>query len=245
MRIFGLTVTHNEEHRYLKQMLCHAHDVVDNMFVYDDRSTDATVELCRQAGATTVVREHDSPSFAENEGLFRREAWLAFRKEMHVTEEDWVFALDADEFPVNRERWGHPRSITMEVQAAMETGAEVVYVPFKEMWSEDQQYRTDGYWDTICHPRLFAFKPADAWNNQVLGGGSWPDYVMTVPRFTATQNVILHYGYATTEDRVAKYERYNTKAGAHSSKHIQSILAKPTLAPWTGGVPLWNPLVSS
>jgi len=235
--IYGLMVTKNEEGRYLERMLIHANTVVDHMFVYDDHSEDDTAEMCAHYGATVVVRAQHDPSFTENEGAFRQNAWKIF-SQGNLDDGDWVLALDADEFPVMAVSGSPKIGIHTAIERAEVEGAGSVRIRFKEIWGLDPiVYRTDGFWDDIVHPRLFPWKPDTDWNNKQLGGGSWPEYVRKSPSIESHDLRILHYGYADARDRAEKYARYNQEAGAHSSKHIRSIMGKPTLVEWEGGKP--------
>lgn len=234
--LYGLMVTRNEQDRWLEEMLIHSKSVVDHMFVFDDNSSDETALICAHHGATTVVRAQGEPSFMENEGLFRQCAWNHFRERCAPQEGDWVFALDADEFPVPA-LTGHPRvAVQCAIDKALQDQAVACQVDFKEIWNlRPLQYRVDGFWDTIKHPRLFAYVDADEWNSKRLGGGSWPEYVAQGRVVPVHDLVVLHYGYATDADKAAKYDRYSAMAGSHSNKHINSILSAPTLVEWTGG----------
>lgn len=235
--VYGMMVTKNEEARWLSEVLAHSKKVVDRMFVFDDRSTDRTPEICAQHGAITVIRDPQEPSFTDNEGRFRQCAWNHFREQCQPDEDDWVFTLDADEFPVSLA--GTPgMAARAEIRKAIQQDAGSIVIDFKEIWNLDPlQYRMDGFWDTIRHPRLFAYRDQDEWNPKLLGGGSCPDYVKDLPVAVSEDLVILHYGYARDEDKAAKWDRYSKLAGSHSNRHIQSIITKPILVDWTGSRP--------
>lgn len=237
-RIHGLMVTKNEADRYIDLVLKHAHTIVDSLFVYDDQSEDDTRQIAVNYGARCVVRADSDPSFTDNEGEFREAAWFWFEKNMQPEVGDWVLAFDADEFLVTDDPWTSPRS-EMQRNIAKAGDNNSVIIPFKEMWDDRfPMHRIDGFWDTIEHPRLFAYRPDAEWGHTRLGGGSWPSYVQRATGVRDTRLRMLHYGYARQADRESKYQRYSNQSGAHSSKHIRSILQDGHLAEWRGGLPL-------
>lgn len=73
--IYSYMVTRNESSRYLDACLSWNLPHIDGLAVYDDHSTDDTVELARQHGAKATIRSDDVPSFMEHEGQFRQAAW--------------------------------------------------------------------------------------------------------------------------------------------------------------------------
>jgi hypothetical protein len=70
-----------------------------------------------------------------------------------------------------------------------------------------------------------------------MGCGSAPTYVENAKSVAARDVAILHYGYASEADRRAKYARYSNRPG-HNIRHVESILRKPELEPWTGRIPI-------
>lgn len=231
MRILGLTVGRNESGRYLESMLQAAGETLDDLFFYDDQSTDATPVIAAQY-ATLETRPHQVPSFIENEGRFRYAAWEAFENAMQPTSEDWVLVLDCDEVLVG----GHglcTRHALEHVIGGSRFGVIMLNIP--EIFGYEEQVpliRTDRLWNTIHAPRLFRFRPNGRYVMGDLGVPAVPTYAMG--QFEDTDFLyLMHYGYADKRDHRVKYERYRGKLG-HSNAHVNSIMEIPTLEPWTG-----------
>lgn len=239
MRLFSVTVTRNEQHRYLTHMLGNLDGQVDASFIYDDASTDLTPWICERLGCVVVRRPDDRPSFIENERLFRTEAWVEFEQACRPAAGDWVLVLDADELPVAPLRLGgFMRSLAA---AATEAGQVGVDVPIPEVWEvfPELMVRTDGWWGRLSAPRFFAYRP-EGFMPQL---GCVPDYVQA-PYFPNDEFgphglSLLHLGYVRAEDRAAKYERYAGGMGNHNPAHVRSILNPPDLCRWAGPQPRW------
>ena len=64
-----------EKDRYLEDCINHAFTFLNEIFVYDDRSTDGSAELAMDLGCRVVRRPDSRPSFLNHEGKFRYAAW--------------------------------------------------------------------------------------------------------------------------------------------------------------------------
>ena len=233
----------NEADRYLEQSLKHHRDLLDVLFVYDDQSTDDSVEIAKQYADVVVVRD-GGPSFIEHEGQFRYKAWKEFERVCRPRDvKDWVLAFDADEFLLAR----HSAMTTQEaladsLSAAEFKGATSVTLAVPEIFSYSTgkpMVRTDGLWGTIAGTRLFRYRTRGHWSDKAMGCGSEPHYVAQGPTYRSPNLVLMHFGYATFEDQTAKYDRYSKLPDhGHNKAHIESILQAPMLSSWTGHDPL-------
>lgn len=236
MRIITLICARNEADRYLAECLEWNSRQSDDLLLFDDRSTDNTLEIALEAGVHTVLRAEDQPSFAENEGEFRMSAWRAMESCLLPAIGDWVVCLDADEFIVgDLEDFLFPRHETALKVHIHECFGELDGVP---------QIRKDGFWGDIWGARIGRYRPGLNYAPISLGGGSLPQELNAeaIPVVGAS---ILHYGYRRVADRLRKYESYTAHAGRHSSRHIESIVTRPSLEPWSGPAPVVEPLVAS
>lgn len=239
-KIYGSMVVRNEEGRYLESCILWMQQFVNQIFIYDDRSTDRTAEIALDLGCRVVRRPESNPSFIEHEGKFRWSAWRAFEKVIQPESDSWILSFDADEFLV-AEKDIHA-TLEKAIFYANKKNHVGVILPFPEIFKiEDDKfyYRTDGLWNTIKGPRLFRYREGGAWKMKPMGCGSEPDYVSKGT--LSTQNMgltMLHLGYAKNEDKQAKYDRYSSlQEHGHNNKHIESIIEKPTLKLWEGKVP--------
>lgn len=242
-RIFSLTVTRNEEHRYLAAMLSQLAPVVDGRFVFDDCSTDRTADIALAAGCTVIRREENSPtpSFLEHEGRFRQAAWDEFEFWMEPQPEDWVLAIDSDEFLASH-NWDMRDCLQRNIRAAGDRGSIALRIP--EVFGVDDDgcplIRTDGFWDTISARRLFRYQPGGRFRDKAMGCGSEPTYVAAIPSAAPVDLTLLHYGYAAEADQQAKHERYTSLSdNGHDGSHVASIVGRKTLERWDGP---WRPV---
>lgn len=230
MRLLSIMPVYNEADRHLEDVLRHWIDVIgkENVFVYDDRSTDKTFEIVSDMGIVGVMREPDVPSFTQHEGGYRQWGWKAFQSLMHPEEGDWVLAQDADE-----KLYG-----TATLHQLLNVDVDVLGVKFVHMWNATH-YRVDKAWAPNISSRLFRYRRDGAFSSRRLACGSEPDYVQQSIRAGRVQwqtpLIMQHLGYERDEDKKAKYQRYSHLDGGefHADHHIESILdPSPTLVPW-------------
>mgnify|MGYP001033595604 CR=1 FL=1 len=97
MKIAGITRIRNEE-AIIKDTLDHVASLVDEIYVYDDCSTDKTVEICKKHPKVVKViegKEWKGGSFERNkaEGDLRQKIY----EEALKGKPDWIYYFDADE----------------------------------------------------------------------------------------------------------------------------------------------------
>lgn len=236
-KVFGLLVVKNEEHRYLNEFIAHHQYIFDDIFVFDDNSTDRTRAICRYSGFHVDIA--DGVSFLDHEGEFRFQAWQKFEEKVKPSTDDWVFAIDADEFLVDKNG-----SVKDALHSTIDLAEYMNYVnvqtKISEIWKVEGGkcfYRTDGLWNRIKASRLFKYEPNGRWNMKAMACGSIPTYA-NVPPFKTENINLLHFGYADEKDQKDKYERYSTRGG-HNRNHVLSIIQKPRLKQYEGPVPDW------
>lgn len=234
MKIFGLMVAKNEAGRYLDLALSAARPVVDELFVFDDGSTDTTVAIAEGHGCLVASRHPSGPSFLEHEGRFRQQSWDVFEQALEPEIGDWVLAVDADELVT---AIGDPRELLREA-AMISNGrgelSRVIEIPEIFDVRDGVPYvRMDGWWGKIRGTRFFAYRPDGRFADKPMGSGSEPTYIRDRVGQSVEGFWLLHLGYACHDDRVEKFRRYSHRSG-HADQHVASILKEPRLVEWVG-----------
>jgi glycosyltransferase involved in cell wall biosynthesis len=237
MRIFALMATKNEADRYLDHALCAVTPAVDDVFVYDDQSSDHTVDVARGHGAHVWVRPDHVPPFLVHEGAFRQGAWDAFCATVGPELGDWILAVDADELLVANGDAGSRLVAAAEQAFRRNKLARLIRIPeIFDVHDGIPQARTDGWWGKIQGSRFFAYQPNGRFTDRAMGSGSEPSYIQSHVGLEVDDLWLLHFGYARFEDRTAKHDRYAGRSG-HADAHVASILTEPFLQAWDGPLP--------
>jgi glycosyltransferase involved in cell wall biosynthesis len=98
MKIIGLTRIRNES-EIIKETLDHMATFCSEVYVYDDCSTDNTVDICNNHNVVKGIVEGSSwDQDRENAEFQNRQAVLELAKEKSdIQEDDWFIYMDADE----------------------------------------------------------------------------------------------------------------------------------------------------
>ena len=225
MKVYMHMVMKNEASRYLHSSLSWNSAHFDGIHVYDDQSTDASVQIAKSY-STVDVRPDGNASFLESESNFRSDALAHFFEKMLPEYGDWIVSLDADEF-------FHCKSIRSKLSSVPESFDRVSF-PVREIWSYSPNrlsQRMDGYWGSIKQVRAMRVTPdldIGDFSNKKMGCGSLPSLGLPVIHMDDAE--IYHFGYANYDDRKDKYSRYSSISHGHSNSHVNSILDKPRCA---------------
>ncbi len=193
-------VVHNEENKYLKDILRDAMNYVDDILIIDDASTDNTVEECETilSGFPHTIVKNEKSMFAEEYKL-RKKQW----DETVKLNPTWILTLDADEIP--------EKSFKEKLQAMVKmTDVDVFNFRYYDFWNKTQ-YRSDRLWKahTSYRPYLVRYqpkiKPKFRKTNQHCG--TFPKNISLLNNVNVDVK-IKHYGWATEEARQSKYKRY-------------------------------------
>lgn len=239
VRIVASLVVKNEADRYLKEFLKWNSQWWDDLFVFDDASSDSTRLIC--SGYGEVVRCHFSVNpFMRNEGEFRSAGWAAMEERMDLKEGDFVFSIDADEFLVGTNKGPDSIRDLLERLAVRltEEGKNAANIDIPEVWDTclPLSIRKDGLWTNKKLPRLTKYFRGGEFRNQAMACGSTPTYSYQNMLEGDFDVSLLHFGYAKEQDRIDRYDRYTSLVNhGHNPTHILSILSNPTTKKWVGG----------
>lgn len=194
-------IVRNEADHYLRRMLNEAKQVITDAVIIDDASTDETVAVCEELLADiphTIIK--NSESKFHNEIELRKQQW----QETIRTNPDWILCLDADQILESKAKQVLKQLVQRET-------VDAYYFRLYDFWDETH-YRDDAYWKAheTFRPFLVRYRPDVPYewgNDNRQHCGHFPS---TVYRFlgSAEDLAVKHYGWASPEGRLAKYERY-------------------------------------
>lgn len=219
----------NESKKFIKDVLAHAAQYIDNAVILDDASDDDTVDICKAAlkNIPLTIVSNMKPGF-NNEILLRKQLW-----QMTIdTNPDWILCLDADEVFEDRIK----NTIKLLIDQP-----NFNYYSFRlyDMWDE-VHYREDNYWQAhnYFRPFLVRYQPnfSYEWNNQPLHCGRFPKNITSLSSCLCKIR-LKHLGWSTKQLREEKYKRYlkfdpEGKYGI-MDQYMSILDEKPVLIPWS------------
>jgi hypothetical protein len=149
-------------------------------------------------GIPLHITQNEQSMFA-NEVELRKKQW----NETIKTNPDWILNIDADEM-FEDSFWDNVQRLINQKEY------DCYCFRLYDMWSETH-YREDDYWNahSIYRPFLLRYQPQFnyIWKETPQHCGRFPANILSLPM--ATSEIRLkHLGWATEEDRAAKYKRY-------------------------------------
>lgn len=227
-RITLSMIVRNEADRYLRRALESHRAYIDDAVIIDDGSTDDTVQVCREALDGIPLHLVSNPkSTFHNEVELRKQQW----QETASRQPDWILNMDADE-------WFEAGKRDELKEIVRQPLADAVYFRLYDMWSETH-YREDAYWQahSMYRPFLVRFKRDTAyeWKETPQHCGRFPRSIAHFSYWCHPLRV-QHFGWARSEDRQKKYDRYMKLDGDGTygwKAQYDSILdPSPKLLPW-------------
>jgi hypothetical protein len=190
------------EARHLREVLESILPLCEQVFVFDDHSTDSTVAICQSYGD----RVHVYPSPFEGLDEARDKNYLLDR--VIAVRPGWVLWIDGDEV-LERSGPDQLRRATLDARRTAVFSLAIAYV-----WDDPGRVRVDGIFGRFTRPSLFRLEgqPVERLRFRASGfGGNF--HCGNVPQGLVGDvrqiNVRLkHYGYMTAEQRQAKYAWY-------------------------------------
>lgn len=220
MKIIGLTLIKNEEQKFLKNWLKNNEEVIDFHIFLDNGSSDNTINIIKQLYKTKFIIISDSKEFVTNEQYLRNKLWEECRK--YATIDDWIFAIDADEFLDKK----HMILLKKDLPI-FNKNIESVNFNLLDMWNSEE-YRCDGQWSPSKYTLLYRYKNVQYQNvrklSNKLHAGRNPNYINHKKSIHSHIN-ILHMPYTSDKLRREKYDFYTKNAPNQKlNNHALSIL---------------------
>ncbi len=218
----------NESGKFLRDMLSHAAQYIDNAVILDDASEDDTVEVCKEVlkDIPCKIVSNKEHKFS-NEVVLRKQLW-----DLTVAENpDWILCLDADEI--------FEDSIKNVIKRLIDQPDFDYYAfRFYDMW-DPEHYREDTYWHAHKRYRvlLLRYRPdfEYKWKDAPLHCGGIPENIFSLKGCVCYVR-LKHYGWSTPQLRAEKYKRYMSldPEGKYGIlEQYKSILDEaPTLKKW-------------
>lgn len=189
-----------DEARWIERVIKSIHPVCAKIVVFDDHSTDKTVEICRELGCIVLQSTFQGIDEARDKDYLLGAIWTACGAQLS----DWVLMIDGDE---ELHQADIPAVIRGASSGAIALSFHVVY-----LWDREDQIRVDRWYKENRRGSMFRLTSRDLSFVRTAHGGNfhcsntpWALYNQQVP----IQARLLHYGYLHKADRVRKYEWYN------------------------------------
>jgi glycosyltransferase involved in cell wall biosynthesis len=197
MKIAAMLRVKNEA-RWITDVIASIRELCAEIIVLDDHSTDDTAALASAAGAKVI----ESPFELLDESRDKNFLLTLVSEKCP----DWVLCIDGDEV-LEPGEYNHYKVVPLILNRAR-WDAYSLWIRY--LWDSPSQIRTDGIYRKFSRPSLFRLKRGQAFRNTRYGGnlhcGNVPDFM----RGELLPVSLLHYGYMHREDRIRKYEWYNT-----------------------------------
>ena len=202
----GIRVKDGE--RFAEECLSHLTELVDEIVIFDNGSTDRTLDICRSFDKVTNVIVWDRSFF--HEGMDRNVV-LAMAKN---TNPDWILLPDIDEIFEDR--------MKTEIHNLVDQDQYVLYgFLFFHFWRSRTHYRVDGKWgrETRSHPivRLVRNQPGLHYPLLPIDGSQ----VAGAAGKCAVSDIrVKHYGHLCADLSEQKMKLYSSVDSRHDYSHM-------------------------
>lgn len=188
-----------DEARWIERVIQAMLPVCEKIFVFDDHSSDGTPEICRSFEKVIFL---PSP-FEETLDEVRDKNYLVGELEKTAQRGDWILSIDGDEeiYP------GDQESIR---RLARGDGPNAYRFRILYLWDRPDQIRVDRWYSEYARPSFFRLSPGIRFGSK-WGGGFHCGNVPSTKSLAPSNVRLLHYGYMYREDRIRKYNWYNSQ----------------------------------
>lgn len=199
--IIAVLCVYNEELN-IEGCLTHLSDYVDKIIIFDDKSTDNTIQLAKKyPKVVKIIKNNCKSKWDERKN---RELVLKAAYQISNRQNPWVLCVDADErLEINFLK--NIRNIIKE-HAPTQTA---VALHFRELWDNTHQYRDDGVWGEKQKTILFPLKEKMTFNFKQEHHIPWI-YQELEGNEKLSDYSIYHLKMVKPKDRAERAKLYNT-----------------------------------
>jgi hypothetical protein len=197
-RVLAL-VPFRDEMRFLPGFFANVAPHVDGIVALDDGSTDGSGTYAASQPPVLELLTIEPGAHGENEDAILRRRLVEAAWEHGA---DWLLGIDADE----RLETGFRERMERELDRADETGADALWVPFKELYAPDR-VRVDGVWGTKHKACLFRSSRDHVFDERRMHG-RWASLREPEASWPAADLRLYHLRMIEPADRVARAELY-------------------------------------
>jgi len=216
LRLLGFLQMYNEsENDNLIRVLNHMKNFCDEIVIYDDGSTDDSVEIALKY--TKHVIRGKTNDF-QNE-LQHKQQLLNLALSLNP---DWIVWLDADEV---FDRDGTTHGIRALCNYGNVKGIDGFSFQEFNLWKSTNKYRVDGLWNKLWQVRLWK-------NNENLKflqekGLHRQIYPLGLKKIYRSDIKVIHYGFSSEKKIKEKYEMY--KKNGQTGKLLNMLIDETTI----------------
>ena len=132
----------------LEGCINHLYKYVDKFVIFDDESTDNSVEILKKYPKVVEIIQEKQKSSHKWRERYNRETVLRKAKEIASTKNPWVLCIDPDE------RF-EKRFLKNLRKIVRDNEGKAINVHFRELWDSLDKYRCDGIWNLKSKTLLF------------------------------------------------------------------------------------------
>jgi len=216
MKLVGMLMAYNESEKgNLVSCLNSLREYCDEIVVYDDGSTDDSLDVYKQFNCHVITGEGND---FKNE-LAHKQRQIDYCKSIQA---DWIFRMDADEVLDARGVSGALRALLQEGNNNKQSYAFHTI----NFWRSPCFYRLDNSYNDVVFNRLWRCTPGLHFKVETgLHLTNYPVGVTEGEGFAPFE--ILHYGFASDEAIIDKYNMY--KAHGQSGWALNRLIDEGTL----------------